>query len=85
MKKIVLETLKSLVKKFVRSKGFVKDLFFSPGTFKTFCRNSRMFTEKSVPFSDTCLKFTAIFCELLQTKKLRKSCGTVVEVHLLGT
>ena len=50
---------------------------------------------RNTPFRDTCLKFTTIFCEIVMiflgrntlnnkfldvTKKIKKSCGTVVEV-----
>ena len=57
---------------------------------------SRTLPKRSAAFSDTCLKFMAIFCKIviifleiqhaisfsvLQPKKLTKSCGTVVEVH----
>ena len=35
-------------------------------TLKRFCRNiQECLPERSTPFSDTCLKFTAIFCEVV--------------------
>ena len=57
-----------------------------------------MLTERSTPFSDTCLNFTAFFRKILiiflgrntpnnkfldVTYKVKRSRGTVVEVYLL--
>ena len=59
----------------------------SKGFLKILTKLSRTLTERSTPFSDSCLKFatfeTAISFSMLQTEKLKKPCDTVVEVHLL--
>ena len=50
---------------FMCSKGFLKIQLFHRYFEKILPKHSRMLTERSTPFSDTCLKFTAIFCEIV--------------------
>ena len=50
---------------FMCSKGFLKIQLFHRYFKKILPKHSRMLTERSTPFSDTCLKFTGIFCEIV--------------------
>ena len=55
---------KSLMKKFTCSKEFLKIQLFHRYFYKILPKHFRTLTERSTPFSDTCLKFTAIFVRL---------------------
>ena len=48
---------------FMSSKDFLKIELSHRYFEKILLKHSRMLTKRSTPFSDTCLKFTAIFCE----------------------
>ena len=50
---------------FMCSKVFLKMLLFHRYFEKVLPKHSRMLTERSTPFSGTCLKFTTIFCEIV--------------------
>ena len=92
MKKNILETLKITSEEVIYSKGFLQ--IFSQAFLKDFAETfQKIYSEKYIYF------FKAFFCKIviiylgrnipkntfsmLQTKKLKKSCGTAVEAHPL--
>ena len=50
---------------FMCSKDFLKIQLFYRYFEKILSKHSRMLIERGTPFSDTCLKFMAIFCEIV--------------------
>ena len=53
------------MKKFKRNKVFLKIQLFHRYFQKILVKHSRTLNERGTPFSDTCLKFKAIFCEIV--------------------